>query len=161
MDIDKKFDELFINENFIKKNELFPNKIKLIIEKGKLIDNKWNDNNKLNIINDCLNIENNIKYIMEINDKIIKCNSLNSEIKFIYDENDNNKLLEIIKKFGFLKNNILFDSNIEFDEKLVQTWLNNRKFKTELLYRKSKDGSTPDDFHKKCDNILLLLNKKS
>ena len=67
MDIDKKFDELFINENFIKKNELFPNKIKLTIEKGKLIDNKWNDNNKLNIINDCLNIENNIKYIMEIN----------------------------------------------------------------------------------------------
>ena len=35
---------------------------------------------------------------------------------------------------------------------MVQTWLNNRKFKTELLYRKSKDGSTPDDFHKKCDN---------
>ena len=36
-------------------------------------------------------------------------------------------------------------------------WLNNRKFVSELLYRKSRDGSTPDDFHNKCDNKGITI----
>ena len=40
---------------------------------------------------------------------------------------------------------------------MVQSWLNNRKFKTELLYRKSRDGSTPNDFHNKCDNKGITI----
>ena len=53
-----------------------PNLIKLFLEKGKLLNNEWNDDNKLiERINDCLNIENNIKNIIEINEHIVKCNS--------------------------------------------------------------------------------------
>ena len=46
---------------------------------------------------------------------------------------------------------------IDFDENLVESWLNNRKFKTELLYRKSRDGSTPDAFHDRCDNKGITI----
>ena len=39
----------------------------------------------------------------------------------------------------------------------MNSWLNNRKFETELLYRKSRDGSKPDDFHDKCDNKGITI----
>ena len=40
---------------------------------------------------------------------------------------------------------------------MVKTWLNNREFKAELLYRKTRDGSTPNDFHNRCDNIGITI----
>ena len=40
---------------------------------------------------------------------------------------------------------------------MVKSWLNNREFKTELLFRKSRDGSTPNDFHNKCDNKGITI----
>ena len=46
----------------------------------------------------------------------------------------------------------MFDSKIEFEQKLFKDWLNKKKFKSELLLRKSRDGSKPEDFHRKCDN---------
>ena len=74
LEIDKKYNELSINEEIIKEIDKFPNKIKLSLEKGKEIENNWN-NNKLNsLINDCLNIENNIKLLIKskkISQKII------------------------------------------------------------------------------------------
>ena len=64
-------DKIFDNENIIRENEKLPNKIKLSLEKGKLIENEWNDNNKLSsVINNCINIEDNIKNIKLINDNI-------------------------------------------------------------------------------------------
>ena len=45
----------------------------------------------------------------------------------------------------------------KYYEKLVKSWLNNREFKTELLYRKSRDGSTPNDFHNRCDNKGITI----
>jgi len=53
------------------------------LEKGKTIEKEWN-NNKLNsLINDCINIENNITKINNINEKIKKCNfHQNIKIKF-------------------------------------------------------------------------------
>ena len=47
--------------------EKFPKKIKLSLEKGKLIDKEWDNNNLYSYINDCINIENNIKIISKIN----------------------------------------------------------------------------------------------
>ena len=44
-----------------------------------------------------------------------------------------------------------FDSKINLNEKLIISWLNNRNFNSELLFRKTRDGSSPKDFHKKCD----------
>ena len=40
---------------------------------------------------------------------------------------------------------------------MVKSWLNNRNFTAELLFRKSRDGSTPKDFHNKCDNQGITI----
>ena len=103
LDVDNKFNNLFFKEDIIKKSEKLPNEIKINIEKGKKLNEVWNDN-KINLnskINDCINIENNIKYINEINEIIEKCNSQNKNVEFT-PENDNkiNLFLDKIKKFG-------------------------------------------------------------
>ena len=159
LEIDKKYEELFYKEDIIKQCEKLPNKIKINLENGKHIDEQWN-NKKLNLlINDCLNIEDNIKEIKYINENINKFHKLNINIKFFPSDNEINELLQTINKFGKIKNinNKLFDSKIEFDEKLVKSWLNNKNFTVQLLYRKSRDGSTPNDFHKRCDNKGITI----
>ena len=61
-EVDKQFDEIYVNENIIKQSESLPNKIKISLEKGKNIDKEWNDDNRLNLfIYDCIYLENNIK----------------------------------------------------------------------------------------------------
>jgi len=100
--IDNQFDKTYYSENIIKESEKLPNKTKILLEKGKTIENEWN-NNKLNLlINDCINIENNIKEINNINEKIKNYNlSQNIQIKFYpEEENEINKFLEKIKSFG-------------------------------------------------------------
>ena len=83
---------------------------------------------------------------------------LKIEVEFPNKRNNINILLDSIKSFGEIKKvSDLFDSNIQFDEYFVESWLNHRKFKTELLYRKSRDGSKPDDFHNKCDNQGITI----
>ena len=159
LEVDKKYNDIYLNEEIIKESDKLPNKIKISLEKGKEIENNWNNNILISLINDCLNIENNINYINEINESIIKCNSLNSEFSFISNEDEINQLFKIINNFGNIKDNSIniFDSNIEFDQNLVRTWLNNRNFKSELLFRKTRDGSTPNDFHNKCDNKGITI----
>ena len=74
LEVENKYNELYnINEDILKQSEKLPNKIKLSLEKGKKI-NKENIDNKLNsIIYQCVNIENNIKDINSINEKIKNC----------------------------------------------------------------------------------------
>ena len=71
--VDNKFVELFFDSNIIKEAEKMPNKIKLFLKKGKLIENQWKDNKLNYLINSCINIENNINEIKNINDKVEKC----------------------------------------------------------------------------------------
>jgi len=102
LEIDNKYDKTYCNEDIIKESEKLPNKTKILLEKGRTIVKEWN-NNKLNsLINDCINIENNIKEINNINEKIKKCNlNKNIKIKFYPEEEDEiNKFLEKIKSFG-------------------------------------------------------------
>ena len=102
LEVDQKFNELYFKEELIKEGEKLPNKIKLSLEKGKNIDKNWDDYNELSsLINDCINIENNINYINIINDSIKKCNNSNYKVKFLPDDdNEINKCLETIKKYG-------------------------------------------------------------
>ena len=79
--MDNLFNTKYFNEDVIKKVEKLPKKIKRSLEKGKLIDKEWDDNNLYSYINDCINIENNIKNINIINENINKCN-INNKIKF-------------------------------------------------------------------------------
>ena len=110
-EIDEQIDSLFVDENIIKESEKYPNKIKLSIEKGKIIDDEWENDNKLSsIINDCINIENDIQNINNINEKLILCKSNKSNVKFSSEDNENNKLVKIISEFG----NIYFTDNFEF-----------------------------------------------
>ena len=104
-EVDKYYNNLFLNEDIIKDGERLPNKIKESLERGKIIDKEWN-NNKLNIlINDCLNIENNIKEINLINENVNKFKSKNIKIKFKPEENEIDYHLKKIKNFG----NICYD----------------------------------------------------
>ena len=54
------YNNKYFNEDIIKKREKLPKQIKLSLEKGKLINKEWEDNNLISYINDCINIENNI-----------------------------------------------------------------------------------------------------
>ena len=100
-EIENIYKEIYIDEKIIKEGEKLPNNIKISLEKGKKINDEWNDNNNLSsLINDCINIENNIKKIREIEENVKKCNSINEEIR-IYPEEDNlNKYFAKINNFG-------------------------------------------------------------
>ena len=108
IEVDKKYEEIFLNESILKEAEKLPNKIKLSIEKGRKITNEWNDENKLNIlINDCINIEKNIKNINTINESVKKYKNLNN-FKFNFqpeEEKDLNTFFEKLKEFGNIINN--------------------------------------------------------
>ena len=103
-EVDNKFDESYFKDDIIKKGEKLPNQLKIYLDKGKILDKDWDeDENKLiSRINDCLNIENNIQNIVDINDNIKKCNS--DEIKINFEPEDDNitELEENIKKFGVI-----------------------------------------------------------
>ena len=148
--MDKKFEENFGNKDIIKEGEKLFCKIKLSLEKGKLLENEWNDNNKLSsIISSCIKIEDNVKYINIIDNNIKKwrldkylnieyhikkedfdilINSIKTigKLKDIYDKYDTDSLIlknkDDIKKFYDLLSNKIKINNIK------------------LLYRASKDG---------------------
>ena len=64
-----------------------PEKIKKSLEKRKILENEWNDNKLISIINDCINIENDISQINEINENINKCQK-NNKAKFSLNLNN-------------------------------------------------------------------------
>ncbi len=105
LEIDKYYEKIFFNEDFIRENDKLPNKIKISLEKGKKINNEWNENNLPSLINDCINIENNIKNINLINESIKKFNNFDSLIKFQNKDNELMTLLESIKNFGGITEN--------------------------------------------------------
>ena len=65
---------------------------------------------------------------------------------------------------GKIKINNYFDSKIQFEQNLIDKWLDNKRFVSELLFRKTEDGSKPEDFHNKCDNkgttLIIIETKK-
>jgi len=53
LEVDSQFNNLFFKEEIVNKSEKLPNEIKLSLEKGKLINNEWNNNDsdKLKFVN--------------------------------------------------------------------------------------------------------------
>ena len=169
---DKEYDNLFFNENLIKEIEKLPNTTKTVIENSKNINNDhkdWNNDNKLNfLINICINIENNIKDITKINEKISKCKKYHDfKIKF-YPEKENkiNKFITSIKSFGkinVLEDSLILNEDTSYIDNIIN-WINPKgSLKTQLLYRKSRDGDSYDTFHTLCDNqgTTLVLIKSN
>jgi len=177
-EVDKQYEKIFLNEKIIKDSEKLPNKIKISLERGKIIEKEWNNDNKLNsLINDCINIENNINEINTINNKIqnIKDYNDNIVIKFLPDEeNKIDEFLGKIKLFGkifaFNHRNLFIDSLIlnkndkyEFIIKALEN--RNHKIKeSKLIYRATRDGDSIDNFFNKCNeikNIILILKSNN
>jgi len=100
LEVDKQFKELNCDEDIIKQSENLPIKIKLSLEKGKNLEKEWDNNNNLNsMINDCINLENNIKVINSINENINKC-KINSKQKIEFFPKEKSNFLETIRIFG-------------------------------------------------------------
>ena len=64
-EIDEQFDNLFFDEKLMREIGGLPKKSKNNLEKGKIIN--IDKNNLITIINDCIDIENNIKEIEKVN----------------------------------------------------------------------------------------------
>ena len=105
-DVEKMFDELYFNGNEYNEFKKLPKKVKISLEKGKKIDNEWDDENKLiYLINDCINIENNINNIKILNEKKEKFRDLNIEIKLSHEEDKIDNYIKRIKSFGYVYHN--------------------------------------------------------
>ena len=163
-EIDKKYNDLYFKEEFVKESEKLPNKIKITLEKGKDLDKEWDNDNTLNIIiNHCINIENNILDINKINGHIKKFNFNETNIKFNPQESQINSFLEKIKNFGEINEglNVSIDSliiNKKEDVELIGSWISpDKKVGFQLLYRATRDGDTVNDFHNKVDNKSPIL----
>ena len=99
--VDNIFDINYFNKELIETGKNLPKQNKLSLDNGKLINDNW-ENNKLNFcINNCIEIENNIKNINLINEKINKFDK-NKKIKLMFSlkNNELENLREKIKIFG-------------------------------------------------------------
>ena len=157
LNVDKTFDDNYFDEKIIKESEKLPEKIKDLLTKTENGNNYYNEKQLSLFINFCINVENNIKSINEINTNIQKCKNVeNKKIIFLpKDEESINELILNIKKFGKLTDNedsienslIIKENEIELIKNFVGK---NPRFK--LLYRATVDGDTKKDFDKKCLN---------
>ena len=141
--IDKKYDELFFKEQLIKESEKLPNIVKTSLEKGKIKENDWNDENKLNkIINDCIKIENTIKNLNLIYDKINVFNS-NKDLEIEFNPKNSEieeGLLNEIKEFGIIK---VKDKDIKKEEKTIEDRIEEEE-EEEDEEKQAKKGSDSD-----------------
>jgi len=102
-EVENVYNKHFFSEYHLKECNKFPTKIKYNIEKAKNVLDNWDEgekNGKLNLlINDCINIENNILDLKNIQDKI---NSLTkkSTLQLSIDNNDVEIISEKIKNLG-------------------------------------------------------------
>jgi len=162
------FNKNFFDESLIKENEKLPNKISLSLEKGKILTQNWKEENLNLLINECINIENNIKIIETINEKINNSKYLNN-IKMSFSKNKESELIESMKKYGTIKiinilvnlcDSLILSNNYRYFD-VIYNWINpNKKIDAELLYRKSRDGDSYNTFHRLCDNkgkTLILI----
>ena len=102
-EIEAKYNEIYFKEELIKESEKLPNLVKISLEKAKIKENDWDDENILpKLINDSINIENIIKNIDGIYGKVNDCISKKSIfIKFNLNKDKIEKgLLSDIKSFG-------------------------------------------------------------
>ena len=163
LEIDNKYNDNFCREDIIEESIKLPNKIKKSLEKGKLSDDDWNNNNKLSsLINDCINIENNIKSINYINDNIKNSNNFKKiKIGFAPKDDSINEFIQNIKKFGKIDvllpqfEDSLILKNKDDLKKLLELISNSVEINnTKLIYRSTRDGNT-------FKNVVDKLKNKS
>ena len=139
-EVDTSLNDLFFDEEYVKKGEKLPNKINKSLQKGKETNKDWNNNISLSI-NNCITIENNLKDIKNLNEKIDKSiEKKNVEVKFSpTNEYRLYYILDVIKNFGqIFKNNYKYSfitiTNLEIPKvdpikSSIKNSLNNVQFK--------------------------------
>ena len=137
LEVDKNFNELYCDEKILEQCEKLPNKIKFSLEKSKSIEQ--NKNELASFINECIDIENNIKDINKINESIDKCkNEGEIEINFIYEE-EFNLLIDNIEQFGKIKyntiNSLIINKDIKKQEAIVN-WIKQKINKKNIDFKK-------------------------
>ena len=152
LEVDKKYDEIYFNENIMKESKNLPNKIKLSLEKGNKIEKEYDDNKLSLFINDCINIENNIKELNTLKEKIEKCKELvDVKINFVEENGEEVKsLIQNINKFGYLDSN----NFIEIDNPWTTEILNYNTFLYTL-----KDNNYLAEKTKQNDLMYLVKSK--
>ena len=111
--IDEYYNSTYFKGDIIKETEKLPKKIKLSLKIGENIEKKWDDNNLSLMLNNCINIEKNIKDINKINECIEKFHSNdNKKIIFELDDKKINDISEKIKNLE-IKKDFYEDFNIE------------------------------------------------
>ena len=101
LEVDEKYNNSFFKEELIKEIEKLPNKIKISLNKGKMIEKEYKESIPNSFVNECINIENNIEKINKIKNNMKKYDS-NEKLEIIYnlEENEINNLLNNIKNLG-------------------------------------------------------------
>ena len=174
LEVDNKFEKIFFNQEFLKESQKLPKKVNLFLNKGKTLDKEYDENKLSLLINDCINIEKNVTDINDIKSKIKKSNdSIDVKINFYPLDEEINKFLMDIKKFGEVEKSDSFKSssiinNLIKEQILINNWIkektNKNNFSFELIFKMSEKGTNCRDFHKYCDNkgptlILVKTNK--
>ena len=126
-EIDNEFKNKFFEEDLVKNAERLPKKIQIALDKGKKIDEEWNNKNKLNfLINDCIKIEKNIEDIKIINENIEKFQNSDEKINIKYEEKnyDNEKdfNIQLLKNSFREDNSNIYISQKELKEKINQLY---------------------------------------
>ena len=99
-EVDQIYENKFNSKNIdnIIKDKKFSEKIKIYLDKGKIAEKDWNKiNNKAILINDCINIENTIDKINNMNTSIEKYKIQDKKLNFNCNIND---IINLIKTFG-------------------------------------------------------------
>ena len=153
--IDEYYDSTYFKGDIIKETEKLPKKIKLSLKIGENIEKKWDDNNLSLMLNNCINIEKNIKDINKINASIEKFHSNdNKKIIFELDDKKINDISEKIKNLE-LKKELYEDFNIELKNPIHT--LNSH---TNIIYCMTilKDGRLASGSY---DQSIIIYNEVS
>jgi hypothetical protein len=166
-ELDNFFDNTFFKEDIMEEIEKLPDKIKSALElddekdNNDSIENNKKEVNIISLIKDCLSVENYIKEINLMNEKIKKHKNLdNLQIDFIYNDEP---IIEEINNFGYFSRNILPEflksSIIQGDSKnqeLIINWIKEKRKKEEinfeLIFKMTENGSESKDFHQFCND---------
>ena len=116
-DLNNIYENTYFKDDLIKKGEKLPNQIKIFLEKGEKLNKDWDDNiEKLtDRINDCINIEDNIKNIIAINENINRYNSKKVNIVFLSQDEKINEIEVNIKYCGEIINEDYYDYKFKFN----------------------------------------------
>ena len=162
LEVDNYFSRFYNNEDDIKNIDKLPKKIKLSLERGKSIENEWENENKLIfLIHDCINVENYLKEINKINENLKKYEK-NKNFNYQFYSNID-KITTRIKNFGILSNfeSVILKKSNDINKFFSFIGTRRKLEKINLLYRTSRDGldylSIVNKINNKSNLVFLYL----